>query len=109
MLVALMGCVDGITRPAYFVGEASYAIILDSAALDTWFIRIGDSIGRVAHPGDSICVHFAADGNWQNIILTNAVWPKLQLQWIPHDVAHHVSLTFRGANWRETSMAARPC
>lgn len=106
-LLVLLAC-ESITRPAYFVGDASYAVVLDSTALATQFYRVGDAIA-VALPGDSICVHFHADGNWQKVILWNTTWPHLEIQWVPHDVVRHISLVFAGPAFRGTSTSPQPC
>jgi hypothetical protein len=70
---------------------------------------MGDTAQRVANPGDSVCVHFAADGNWQKVVLWNDVWPRLEIQWIPHEVVRNVTLHFLGPSVRQTSTRQEPC
>ncbi len=96
------------TAPAYLVGPASFTVVLDSTAPVTGFFRIGDSV-RVAYPGDSICVHFRADGNWQYLVLWNATWPRLEVQWAPVEAVRNVTQRFYGPSWRETSTSAALC
>lgn len=106
LLISGVTCRE-ITRPAYFVGDASYAVVIDSGGLPTQFYRIGEPF-KIALPGESLCVHFQADGNWQKLVLWNDMWPRLELQWIPHDVVRHVTLYF-SAGWRMTETGATTC
>lgn len=108
VIAVLFACRSPLTVPAYFVGPASYAVIVSPDGLPTSFYRVGD-VPAVAMPGDSICVHFHADGNWQKIVLSNATWSRLEIQWVPHDVVRHVNLYFLGPDARGTTTEPRPC
>jgi hypothetical protein len=106
LLLLLVAC-QATTAPAYFVGDASFAVVVMPGSDTVGFYRVGEAV-HVSLPGDSVCVHFHADGNMQTIVLWSQTWPRIDVHWIPHAVARHTTLRFAGA-FRETSWGPVPC
>lgn len=105
-LLVLLACRIPNEIPVYLAGEASYSIT--NHGYDTvHYIGPGGS-GFVAKY-DSVCVHFHADGSWQRLVLSTSDWPRLELQWIPHELVRDVHLEFAGGGWRYTSTSPLPC
>lgn len=106
LLLTSLTCRSPLSIPAYLVGDAALAIVVadSTPAIGYAFGAVSDTLAA----GDSVCLHFVADGNWRTVLLWNEIWPFLDIQWVPHEVARTLVLHFSGSA-RSTSVSPALC